>query len=221
MSLETKRSTLASDSSPASAIVIEYYKIWDKGRKRRGGLQQALGEVTTLKNIIGDRKFNNYTELGVCDAGSLWLYSQLFCTPQTVITGFDIASLDSRSWKGTRLVINSLRNDKNRNVKYIESDCNKYAPKIKDNSIDFLHIDANHDYNSVVSYFKNYYPKVAHGGIILIHDTAACPGSIKFRKEILEPNYNHELIVGEWLITGEYDKNPNIPSPGISLIRKH
>ena len=42
-----------------------------------------------------------------------------------------------------------------------------------------------------------------------------------FRKEILEPNYNHELIVGEWLITGEYDKNPNIPSPGISLIRKH
>lgn len=199
-------------------LVIEYYKVWDSGGKRRGGLQQSLEEMTHLKEIIKNRKFNNFVELGVADAGSLWMYSLLFCTPESEIRGLEY---DSTSEPSTNLIVSELCNSRNRNVQVIGTHCNTYASQIKDESIDLLHIDADHDYPKVASYFENYYPKVAKGGIILIHDTASCEGSIKFRKEILEPNHNHELIVGKWLITGDYNKESNIPSPGISLIRKN
>jgi len=165
-------------------LICDYYGIFDRTKRLRGGLQQTLGGMTKLKNILGDRKFENFVEIGVSDGGSLWMYSQMFCTPSSRITGLDIAPILS-----TFLITNELKLYRGR--------------------------------SGVKEYFDNYYPKVAKNGIILIHDTAACEGSIKFRKEILEPNYDHQLIIGDWLITGEYDVNPNIPSPGISLIRKH
>ena len=198
-----------------SNLVLEYYHYWDDAHKNRGGLQQALGELTKLKEVIGQRKFNNFFELGVCDAGSFWLYSLMFCTPETKIVGLDVLYEP-----GAQLITQELYN-RNRNVQYVIANCNQYVRSLTDESIDLLHIDANHDYESVKEYFDNYYPKVAKNGIILIHDTNACEGSIKFRKEILEPNYDHQLLIGDWLITGQYDIDPNIPSPGISLIRKH
>jgi len=197
-------------------LICDYYGIFDRTKRLRGGLQQTLGGMTKLKNILGDRKFENFVEIGVSDGGSLWMYSQMFCTPSSRITGLDIAPILS-----TFLITNELKLYRGRSVEYLIVDCNQFVNEFADESIDLLHIDANHDYESVKEYFDNYYPKVAKNGIILIHDTAACEGSIKFRKEILEPNYDHQLIIGDWLITGEYDVNPNIPSPGISLIRKH
>tara|TARA_R100000008_G_scaffold86902_1_gene82675 strand:- start:13795 stop:14490 length:696 start_codon:yes stop_codon:yes gene_type:complete len=209
-----------------SKLVLEYYSLWDPSPKTHsdntGGLQQSLEEVTKLKNIIGERKFKNFFEIGTSDGGSLWLYSLLFCNEDSKIVGLDII-LEL----GAKTIVEELKK-RNRNVKYVISDCNdkeKVLCYVKDESIDLLHIDANHGYYDVKEYFENYYPKVSKGGLILIHDTNACTtpdgGSVRFRKEILEPNYDHQLITGEWLITGNYDQGANIIPPGISLIRKH
>ena len=42
--------------------------------------------------------------------------------------------------------------------------------RIEDGSIDLLHIDGNHEYESVNKDFENWLPKIKKGGIILIHD---------------------------------------------------
>ena len=196
-----------------SDLVFKYYDIFDKSLKNRGGLQQSLEEMTKLKNFLGDRKFKNFLEIGVCDAGSFWMYSMLFCDEDTKIVGLDIAP----QW-AANLVNEELR--KVRNSSYLVKDCFEYIKEVPDESIDLLHIDADHHYEAVASYFDSYYPKVSKGGIILIHDTAACEGSIKFREEVLEPNYNHTLFTGRWLITGDYNADKDIPSPGISLVIK-
>jgi len=196
-----------------SELVLKYYEIFDRANKNRGGLQQSLEEMTKLKHFIGDRKFKNFLEIGVCDGGSYWMYSMMFCDEKTKIVG-----LDYHAETGAAMINEELK--KVRDSSYLLLDCFRYLDKVPDESIDLLHIDADHHYEAVSSYFQSYYPKVSKGGIILIHDTAACDGSIKFREEILEPNYNHTLFTGKWLITGEYDISPDIPSPGISLVVK-
>ena len=199
-----------------SKLVLEYYDIWDQCEKPRGGMQQALGEVTKVKKIIGDKKFKLFVELGVCDAGSFWLYGNLFCTKDSTIIGID-ESYES----GAALVAQEMKNKIANDVQYAIADCNNIVDQFPENSIGLLHIDANHGYDDVKKYFENYYPKVAPGGIILIHDTNACEGSIKFRKEVLEPNYDHQLITGKWLITNPHDDPDQVLTPpGISLIRK-
>jgi predicted O-methyltransferase YrrM len=197
-------------------LVIEYYKIFDETGFPRGGLQQSLDEVTMLREKIGDRKFNKFVEIGVADGGTMWLYTHLFCTIRSKIIGIDI----HRRHSATK--INDYFKSRKYDLSYIIADCGDVAPHIHDESIDFLHIDGNHDYDSVEYYFNTYYPKVSKGGVILIHDTAACDGSIKYREEVLEPNYNHTLIVGQenMLISGAHESEASIIAPGISMIIK-
>ena len=42
--------------------------------------------------------------------------------------------------------------------------------QFEDGSIDLLHIDGNHEYESVKKDFENWFPKLKKGGLILIHD---------------------------------------------------
>ena len=45
-----------------------------------------------------------------------------------------------------------------------------YANKIEDESVDFVYIDGNHQYTSVIEDIKIWYPKVKKNGIISGHD---------------------------------------------------
>lgn len=63
-----------------------------------------------------------------------------------------------------------------------------------ENTIDLLHIDGFHTYDAVSEDFKNWYPKIKPGGIILFHDVQARVqdfGAWKFWDEI---RVNHETF---------------------------
>jgi predicted O-methyltransferase YrrM len=45
-----------------------------------------------------------------------------------------------------------------------------YIPSITDESLDWVYIDADHRYESVLNDLRLVYPKVKHGGIIAGHD---------------------------------------------------
>lgn len=55
--------------------------------------------------------------------------------------------------------------------KLIRSRFNEALDHFDDASIDILHIDGRHGYEDVAEDFRNWYPKVADGGLILFHDT--------------------------------------------------
>jgi predicted O-methyltransferase YrrM len=44
------------------------------------------------------------------------------------------------------------------------------ASNYQDDSLDFVFIDAGHDYDSVTKDITNWYPKIKNGGIIAGHD---------------------------------------------------
>lgn len=66
-------------------------------------------------------------------------------------------------------------------VEIIRADTRDAYKMYEDGSIDFLFIDANHDYESVLLDIKNWFPKVKKGGIIAGHDynPNAFPGVIQ------------------------------------------
>ena len=71
-----------------------------------------------------------------------------------------------------------------------------------DNSIDLLHIDGCHDYDAVKDDFETWLPKVAPGGVVLLHDIAANTdmGSALFWKELVKEHrafdFQHSLGLG-------------------------
>lgn len=60
----------------------------------------------------------------------------------------------------------------------------------KPSSIDILHIDGAHDYESVKHDFDSWLPKVRSGGIILMHDTQSFPNDVgRFFHSITFPKF--------------------------------
>lgn len=54
----------------------------------------------------------------------------------------------------------------------------KAAEQFEDNSLDFVHIDASHDYENVLADIKAWYPKVKPGGFITGDDYVPCWGGV-------------------------------------------
>ena len=58
------------------------------------------------------------------------------------------------------------------------------------NTIDYLHIDADHTYDGVKADWRNWSPLVTANGIITLHDTRESPGVKKFMEELQqEPDW--------------------------------
>ena len=55
-------------------------------------------------------------------------------------------------------------------IELIKSFSTQAVTKFKDYSIDFIYIDARHDYCSVLEELNNYYPKLKCNGIMAGHD---------------------------------------------------
>lgn len=85
-------------------------------------------------------------------------------------------------------------------IRLIEKRFDDALKDFEDEDIDILHIDGAHDYASVKHDFETWFPKVKHGGVILMHDTQSFPSDVgRFFRSITFPKfeitYSHGLGV--------------------------
>lgn len=81
----------------------------------------------------------------------------------------------------------------------------------EDNSINLLHIDGHHSYESIKNDFQKWFPKVSLNGIVLIHDTLVQKDNFGVKKfwneiSIFYPTFNLEFSFG----LGILKKCPNV-----------
>jgi predicted O-methyltransferase YrrM len=64
-----------------------------------------------------------------------------------------------------------------------------------DNSLDLVFIDGDHSYEGALGDFKNFFPKVKNGGVILAHDCTPGSECLKALKEFCESqNIEYEIL---------------------------
>lgn len=188
-------------------LILDYYKFF--GAEVKLGIQQCKDEIEQLINYFGLKRFDSFCEVGSDEGGSLWLYSHLF-----VKKGGKVISIQRPIKPVFNTVVEKLREDFE--VEVIARHSNDV--ELDNNSIGLVHIDANHEYESVKNDFEKFYEITKD--TIFLHDTLLWPGCIKFRKE-LELSYpcitfrGHDLISKFWGIN-KYDRL----STGITLINK-
>ncbi len=81
-------------------------------------------------------------------------------------------------------------------LKILEGVSWEMAKKVKDKSLDFVFVDASHDYESVVKDFNAWAPKVKPGGIFSGHDVH-WPGVIQALNE-LHPDFEKAGVDNVW-----------------------
>lgn len=72
------------------------------------------------------------------------------------------------------------------NVKLIITNSNNYKDKVKNNSLDFLHIDGNHTEKQSLEDCQNYLPKLKQGGLLVMDDIDY--KTVKKARDFLEKN---------------------------------
>jgi predicted O-methyltransferase YrrM len=75
------------------------------------------------------------------------------------------------------------------------------ADKVEDGSLDFVFIDADHEYESVIRDIKAWAPKVKPGGLVSGHDTHF-PGVLKAINELI-PNWKPANVDHVWFCDKE------------------
>jgi hypothetical protein len=134
-----------------------------------------IGHAPFLKYLIREIKPNNYVELGVHNGFSYFVACQSFL--ENNINGKTYA-IDH--WLGDghvgQFTASVYEEVKTYNSKYgnfselMKMDFNSAANRFLENSIDLLHIDGFHSYESVKEDFETWLPKIARNGIVLLHD---------------------------------------------------
>ncbi len=100
---------------------------------------------------------------------------------------------------------NKLKDFKDR-IKFIKMSSKDAVKLFQDNSIDFIYIDANHDYKFVKEDIKLYYPKLRKFGIIAGHDIEF-EGVFKAVSEFCVENKLRGIVNGcDWIIKKGLEK---------------
>jgi hypothetical protein len=139
-------------------------------------IHQNYSEVVEVLNHLDGRKFDHFVEVGVAHGGSLWLYSQFLCNQNALIEAIDTREFPLAIWiknkiQETGFQVITLKENSMTAHQYI------------DNTVDLLHIDAQHD-PTVFRDWELYMPKVKSGGIILLHDTALHQSCIELAEQV-------------------------------------
>jgi len=150
-------------------------------------IQQAKEEIVEFVDILLNSKTNSCLEIGLGHYGSThFLWRQIYDRVITIEKNFERIREFGRNMKkfygewclsdGRSQFFNGFSNDE----KIIADVYNKLS------EVDFLFIDGNHSYESVLCDFLLYYPLVRKGGIIGFHDTKLSESNIGVPKLIWE-----------------------------------
>ncbi len=159
------------------------------------------GRSKWLADMINARGFKHGAEVGV-GTGLTTKYVLLNCRK---LTGYIVAD-DWRAVPGSRIFEGSNMKETfdeqfkyNKKVRVLEGVSWEVAEYVLNESLDFVFIDASHDYDSVLKDLKAWVPKVKLGGLISGHDEH-WPGVRRALNEIL-PGYKKAGIDNVWFIT--------------------
>ena len=160
-------------------ILKEYYNIimelpLSEHHRYNFQIPQNFDEVLQVLDYLGDRKFNNFVEIGNAHGGSLWVYSNLLCNNM-------ITAIDPSTTPDLRIVSVKLK-ERFPLFRRIPD----FSYNVKVDNIDLLHIDGSHKYEDIKRDVKDWFPRVIKGGIILLHDTIAYDGPKRVVKELRE-----------------------------------
>jgi hypothetical protein len=139
-------------------------------------------EIATIRkrrhlcNIASELGYSIGAEIGVFDGGfademtKKWSGKWILVDPwrhfdEGFIDDCNLSSEDNES-----LYQSVLKRLEGRNVSVIRKDSVLAALDVKDESLDFIHIDANHSYDAVTSDIEAWWSKVVPGGIVSGHD---------------------------------------------------
>lgn len=181
---------------------------------------QIPSEVLALLERVADLKPRTVVELGTAGGGTLFLFTRAAADNATLIS----VDLEGGPFGGgypaaTRPFIKSFARQ-SQTIHLVRGDSR--APTtlaavkraLGGRAIDFLFIDGGHDLDVVQSDFETYFPLVAAGGLIALHDIVpgdrAAVGDVPQYWARLRDSADHEEIVDSWQ-QGGY---------GIGLIRK-
>jgi hypothetical protein len=134
-----------------------------------------IGHAPVLKYLIREVRPKNYVELGVHNGFSYFVACQSFL--ENKINGKTYA-IDH--WLGdghvgllTASVYEEVQTYNSNYANFSElmkMDFNSAANRFSESSIELLHIDGFHSYESVKEDFETWLPKIAKNGIVLLHD---------------------------------------------------
>lgn len=126
------------------------------------------------------------------------LYFEKVISVDPYIPGYDEAVVNSNQPRlSIAQDIFTLRFFDDPRVEQINKKSVEAATQFEDNSIDFVYIDAGHNYEAVKSDIQTWLPKVKHGSYIAGDDyNARWPGLIKAVREVFP---DHEVIEDRWI----------------------
>jgi len=159
-----------------------------KERERQDGTPNGRSKV--LEKLIKDNNLKTGAELGV-RSGENYYYLLAHC-PDLELLGVDLFQIqpegagDGRRWKTFEEpepdgvftydfesyynFILELQEEFGPRAKFIRDWTTEAVKQVPDNSLDFIFIDADHAYKSVVKDIQDWAPKVKKGGYITGHD---------------------------------------------------
>jgi cephalosporin hydroxylase len=164
-----------------------YFSVDNNYLNEEFAIQQSKEEISEFVDVLLKYKRKTCLEIGLGHYGSThFLWRQMFDKVITIEKNFERIREFGRNMKkyygswvlsdGRSQFFNGYSNDE----KIISDVYNKIA------DIDFLFIDGNHSYESVLSDFLLYYPLVKNGGIVGFHDTKLSESNIGVPKLISE-----------------------------------
>jgi predicted O-methyltransferase YrrM len=126
-----------------------------------------------LAGVINDRKYAIGAEIGAA-SGDTTLYIFKNCpTLKHLVVADNWSPMPNSGWHGmdTKRTFFIRLHHLLPKIKVLEGLSWNMAQNVEDNSLDFIFIDADHNYESVVKDIRAWVPKVKAGGMVSGHDT--------------------------------------------------
>jgi len=167
---------------------------------------QKKNEIYSLLEILSQNELKNILEIGTANGGTLFLLCKIASKNANIIS-IDLPDgpFGGKMYPNWKIPFYETFASNSQKIHLLRKDSHQEQTKttckeiLKDDLLDFLLIDGDHQYEGVKKDFEMYKPLVREGGIIAFHDVSNGPienvgGVGKFWKEIKEKYNGIEIV---------------------------